>query len=75
MDFDLPQAISAAPWDAEPGVINLPAIVLVAMCAVLLIRGASESAKANAVMVVIKIVVLVMFSAIAFTAFNARPLR
>jgi len=69
--FPLPQAISAAPWDSEPGVINVPAVVLVAMCAVLLIRGASESAKTNAVMVVIKLGVLVMFAAIAFTAFNA----
>ena len=69
--FVLPHAISAAPWDPEPGVVNLPAIALVAMCALLLIRGASESAKANAVMVVIKIGVLVLFSAIAFTAFNA----
>ena len=69
--FQLPQAISAGPWDSEPGVINLPAIVLVAMCAVLLIRGASQSAKANAVMVVIKLTVLLIFAAIAFTAFNA----
>jgi APA family basic amino acid/polyamine antiporter len=69
--FHLPQAISGAPWDSEPGVINLPAIVLVAMCTVLLLRGASESAKANAVMVMIKIGVLLMFSAIAFTAFKA----
>jgi amino acid transporter len=69
--FVLPQNISAAPWDSEPGVVNLPAIVLVVMCAILLIRGASESAKANAVMVVIKIGVLLMFSAIAFTAFKA----
>jgi basic amino acid/polyamine antiporter, APA family len=69
--FHLPQVISGAPWDAEHGVINLPAIVLVAMCAVLLLRGASESAKANAVMVVIKIGVLLMFSAIAFTAFKS----
>jgi basic amino acid/polyamine antiporter, APA family len=69
--FHLPSAISAAPWDSEPGFINVPAIVLVAMCAVLLLRGASESAKANAVMVAIKIGVLLMFSAIAFTAFKA----
>ncbi|BBU22863.1 APC family permease [Mycobacterium xenopi] len=68
--FQLPQAISAAPWDSEPGVINLPAIVLVAMCAALLIRGVSESAKANAVMVLIKLGVLLMFAAIAFTAFK-----
>jgi basic amino acid/polyamine antiporter, APA family len=32
----LPQAISAAPWDTTPGVVNLPAVV---MCALLLIRG------------------------------------
>ncbi len=71
----LPHAISAAPWDkANPGEpdawINLPAVVLVAMCAMLLIRGASESAKVNATMVVIKLGVLMMFAAIAFTAFQ-----
>jgi APA family basic amino acid/polyamine antiporter len=67
----LPQALSATPWDINPGVVNLPAIILVGLCAVLLIRGASESAKVNAVMVVIKLGVLGMFCAIAFTAFDA----
>ena len=69
--FEMPHAILAAPWDAEPGVINLPAVVLIVLCALLLIRGASESAKVNAVMVVIKLGVLVMFIVIALTAFNA----
>jgi basic amino acid/polyamine antiporter, APA family len=67
----LPHAISVAPWGSDHGVINLPAIVLVAMCALLLIRGVGESAKVNSVMVVIKLGVLVMFVAIAFTAFSA----
>ncbi len=72
----LPHAISAAPWDkVDPGEphawINLPAVILVAMCAALLIRGASESAKVNATMVVIKLAVLLMFAVIAFTAFQA----
>ncbi|MGI9124996.1 MAG: amino acid permease [Mycobacterium sp.] len=67
----LPQALSAAPWDSDPGVVNLPAVILVLLCAVLLIRGASESARANAVMVIIKLSVLVMFALIAFTAFDA----
>ena len=40
------------------------------MCTLLLIRGASESAKANTIMVVIKLGVLVMFVVIAFTAFH-----
>lgn len=69
--FALPQAISAGPWGSEPGVVDLPAIVLVTMCALLLIRGASESAKVNAVMVLIKLGVLLMFGIIAFTAFRA----
>lgn len=69
--FQLPEALSAAPWDAEPGVVNLPAVILVGMCALLLIRGASESAKVNTVMVIIKLGVLLMFSVIAFTAFDA----
>lgn len=67
----LPQSISTSPWDPGHGLVNLPAIALVAMCALLLIRGASTSAKANAVMVVIKLGVLVLFSAVAFTAFHA----
>ena len=56
---------------ARTGIINLPAVILVGLCMLLLIRGASESAKVNAVMVVIKLTVLVMFSIIAFTAFDA----
>ena len=67
----IPQAVLAAPWDKNPGIINLPAVVLVALCMLLLIRGASESAKVNAIMVVIKLTVLLMFVVIAFTAFDA----
>lgn len=67
----LPQALSAAPWDSNPGWVNLPAVILVMLCAMLLIRGASESATVNTIMVVIKLSVLAMFSVIAFTAFNA----
>ncbi|WP_315094345.1 amino acid permease [uncultured Cellulomonas sp.] len=69
--WQIPTALSSAPWDVDPGFINLPALVLVALCAVLLIRGASESAKVNAAMVVIKLAVLLMFVAIAFTGFQA----
>ncbi len=72
--LELPRAILAAPFGLpgqETGIINLPAVILVGLCMLLLIRGASESAKVNAVMVVIKLSVLVMFSIIAFTAFDA----
>jgi APA family basic amino acid/polyamine antiporter len=65
----IPDALSFAP--GAGGLVNLPAVVLVTLCALLLVRGASESARANAVMVVVKIVVLLFFVAVAFTAFDA----
>ena len=73
--FQLPHALSAAPWDSEPGLVNLPAVVLITMCALLLIRGASESAKVNTVLVLTKLGVLVMFVILAFTAFDSDRLR
>ena len=69
--FQIPHALSAAPWDSEPGYVNLPAIILIGMCALLLIRGASESARVNAIMVLIKLGVLAMFVIIALTGFDA----
>jgi basic amino acid/polyamine antiporter, APA family len=53
------------------GQFNLPPIVLVVMCGFLLLRGAQESATANAVMVVIKLVILAFFAAIAFSGFDS----
>ncbi|MCA0337684.1 MAG: amino acid permease [Actinobacteria bacterium] len=74
--FKLPQALSVSPIPgtdgvATGGIINLPAVVLVLLCMFLLLRGATESAKVNAAMVLIKIAVLVLFSVIGFSAFNA----
>ncbi len=71
----LPHALSAAPWDADPGVVNLPAVILIVLCAILLIRGTRESATANAIMVLIKLGVLGMFVVIAFTAYDAGHLK
>ena len=77
----LPEAVLQAPVAKETvdGVshmvvtgayFNLPAVVLVGLCMLLLIRGASESARLNAIMVVIKLTVLLMFVVISFTAFD-----
>jgi APA family basic amino acid/polyamine antiporter len=52
------------------GNINLPPIVLVALCCILLIRGTKESATTNAVMVCIKLAILVFFAAIALSGFD-----
>lgn len=71
--WDMPDAISQPPGDG--GYINLPAIVLVAMCAVLLLRGARESGTVNAVLVMLKLGVLVMFVVIAIASFNTENLH
>ena len=69
----MPEALSNAP--EQGGVFNLPAVVLVVMCAALLIRGVSESAKTNAIMVVIKIAVLIMFIAIGVGGWDSNNLE
>ena len=52
------------------GHFNLPPILLVVLCCTLLVRGTKESATTNAIMVVIKLAILVFFSAIALTGFD-----
>ena len=46
-------------------------MILIVLCASLLIRGASESAKVNAIMVLIKIGVLVLFIAVGVTGWDS----
>ncbi|MGW1342527.1 amino acid permease [Kribbella sp. NPDC002412] len=67
--FTIPDSLSQAP--EQGGVFNLPAVILVLLVTLLLIRGASESAKTNAVMVLIKIGVLVLFIVIGLQGWNS----
>ncbi|MGW3163798.1 amino acid permease [Streptomyces sp. NPDC001142] len=64
----LPAVLSAGPGDG--GLINLPAVLVIMMAAVLLVRGVRESAGATAAMAVLKIGILALFCAIAFTAYQ-----
>src|SRR5690606_25078932 len=70
--FTVPAALSSPP--GEGGIVNVPAVAVVVLAAFLLLRGASESATANTVMVFLKIGVLLFFCAVAFTAFRSRNL-
>ena len=67
--WTIPADLSNAP--EQDGVFNLPAVILVVMCTLLLIRGASESAKVNTVMVIIKCAVLVLFIVVGVTGWDA----
>jgi basic amino acid/polyamine antiporter, APA family len=75
----IPPALSAAPGTivkmadgtAVTGVINLPAIVIIAILTTLLVLGTKESARLNNVMVAVKLVVVVAF--IALGVFFIKP--
>ena len=64
----LPDFMSQPPGSG--GVLNVPAMAIVLLSMVLLMRGARESAWVNTAIVLIKIVILLFFCAVAFTAFN-----
>ena len=69
--FRIPEVLSASPFDSDPGIINLPAMVLILGCALLLIRGATESVLVNTIMVLLKVAVLIVFVVVGFTAFTS----
>ena len=65
-------------WMQAPelgGVVNLPAIFIIAVVAGLLMVGTKESANLNAALVVVKILALIVFVAVAMPAFNAANLH
>jgi len=64
----LPASIADPP--GEGGSVNVPAVVLVAAVAALLISGVRQSARVNTIMVVVKVGVLLFFIAVAATAFT-----
>jgi APA family basic amino acid/polyamine antiporter len=67
--FEIPESLSNAP--EQDGIFNVPAVILVLLCMLLLIRGASESAKVNAAMVLIKVGVLVLFIVVGATGWDS----
>jgi basic amino acid/polyamine antiporter, APA family len=69
----LPAAISQAPGDG--GTVNLPAVALIVGVGLLLIVGVRESARANSVMVVIKVAIVLLFVVLAVTGFHSANLH
>lgn len=57
------------------GIVNLPAIFIIVIVAGLLIYGTRESATLNAVLVLVKIVALIVFVAVAMPYFNGANLE
>lgn len=68
----LPAALTHAPGDpTSPGLINLPAFLIVAALGGLLAIGAKISAQFNAIMVAVKVAAIAIFIVVAFGHVNA----
>jgi len=68
--FALPTAIAKSPEDG--GVFNLPAVFITLAITLLLVRGTRESARANLIMVGIKLLTLTFFLVVAFVNFGTK---
>lgn len=64
----IPPEFSSAP--SEGGIINLPAIFIVSLLSLLLIRGTKESAFVNNILVVVKLVVVIIFIVLGWQYIN-----
>ncbi len=69
--WGLPQALAAGPWDAVPGLINLPAVAITLAVTGLLLVGTRESATINFYLVIFKVVALAAFVALTLPGFDA----
>ena len=69
-DIHLPHSLICSPWETlklsdgtiiNGGIINLPAIFIVSILSLLLIRGTKESANLNNFLVILKLTVVILF--------------
>ncbi len=69
MGMALPEVITSSPLTGS-GLINLPALLIVALLTGVLVLGAKESAKVNASIVIIKLAVITLFIVIGAQFIN-----
>lgn len=68
LGYHLPEVFVAGPWDG--GYINLPAVFIVVMMSLLLIKGTQESALVNAIIVGLKVTVVIIFIVLGWKYIN-----
>ena len=67
-DIKLPTEMTLGPWDG--GIINLPAVFIVVLMSLLLVRGTKGSALVNAVIVFLKVAVVLTFILLGWSYIN-----
>ena len=66
--WEVPHEFTACPWDG--GIINIPALLIVILMSLFLIRGTRESSLFNAVIVCLKIGVIILFVVLGWKYIN-----
>lgn len=75
-DIHLPIAITASPWDVDSagnnvgGMINLPAVFIIVVMSLILIRGVRGSVGVNGVIVALKVSVVLIFIILGWNYIN-----
>src|SRR3990170_5846377 len=64
----LPVELTAGPWDG--GIINLPAVFIIVLMSLLLIKGTKESAFVNSIIVAVKMAVVLTFIILGWQYIN-----
>jgi len=67
-DVHLPEALTVGPWDG--GLINLPAVFIVVLMSLLLMKGTRESAFVNGIIVALKVTVVIIFIVLGWHYIN-----
>jgi APA family basic amino acid/polyamine antiporter len=77
--IDFPRQLLHGPWEAyslsdgtmvEGGIVNLPAIIIICLLSLLLIRGTAESSFINNILVVVKVSVVLIFISLGWSFIN-----
>lgn len=75
----IPESLLHGPWEAyqladgsliDGGIVNLPAIVVICLLSLLLIKGTAESSLVNNILVVVKVAVVLIFIALGWAFIN-----
>jgi len=78
-DINLPHEFIVSPWEKmelgdgtviDGGIINLPAIIIVMLLSLVLIRGTKESATMNNILVILKVAVVLVFISLGWSHIN-----
>ncbi len=67
---ELPSSLVHSPWDATPGLLNLPSVFIILVISTILIIGIQESARFNAAIVAVKLAVVILFIGIGYFFIN-----